>query len=107
MQTAIRKCRQADAGPVGERAIRAWAPVFASLEEVLGPEMFRRLHGDSWEDFQRAAVRGGLADPQMRAWGAEAGAALAGGGHRRRADRVRYGVAAGAGHAGGHGRDRG
>jgi ribosomal protein S18 acetylase RimI-like enzyme len=63
---------------VVELAIRAWAPVFASLEEVLGREMFRRLHGDSWEDFQRAAVRGVLADPEMRAWVAEAGTAEAG-----------------------------
>jgi GNAT superfamily N-acetyltransferase len=74
----IRGYRPADREAVVELAIRAWAPVFASLEEVLGREMFRRLHGDSWEDFQRAAVRGVLDDPEMRAWVAEAGTAEAG-----------------------------
>ena len=61
-----------------ELAIRAWAPVFASLERVLGREMFRRLHGDSWEEYQRQAVRGVLADPRMSVWVAADGAAVAG-----------------------------
>ena len=61
-----------------ELAIRAWGPVFASLERVLGREMFGRLHGESWEDFQREAVRGVLADPGMTVWVTEDGAAVAG-----------------------------
>ena len=80
MERQIRPYRSADGEAVVELAVRAWAPVFASLEEVLGREMFRRLHGDSWKDFQRAAVRGVLADPEMQSWVAEVepGAAVAG-----------------------------
>ena len=74
----MRAYRADDAEAVVELAIRAWGPVFASLERVLGREMFRRLHGDSWEDFQRAAVRGVLADPGTTVWVAETGAAVAG-----------------------------
>jgi GNAT superfamily N-acetyltransferase len=78
MAGGIRPCRPADQVAVAELAIRAWAPVFASLEQVLGREMFRRLHGESWEDFQREAVRGVLGDPGMSVWVAEDGAAVAG-----------------------------
>jgi GNAT superfamily N-acetyltransferase len=74
----IREYRPADSGAVAGLAIRAWAPVFASLERVLGREMFVRLHGSSWEDFQREAVRGVLADPGMHVWVAEAGPAVIG-----------------------------
>ena len=33
-------------------SLRAWAPVFASMEQVLGHEIFARLHGDDWRDYQ-------------------------------------------------------
>ncbi len=62
MERQIRAYRPDDGEAVVELAIRAWGPVFASLERVLGREMFVRLHGESWEDFQREAVRGVLAD---------------------------------------------
>jgi GNAT superfamily N-acetyltransferase len=67
----IREYQPADTEAVIGLAIRAWAPVFASLERVLGHEMFARLHGSNWEDFQRDAVRGVLADPAMHVWVAE------------------------------------
>ena len=35
-------------------SLRAWAPVFASLEQVLGSDIFRRMHPDWREDQQRA-----------------------------------------------------
>ena len=34
-------------------SLRAWAPVFASLEQVLGSDIFRRMHPDWREDQQR------------------------------------------------------
>jgi hypothetical protein len=34
--------------------------------------MFARLHGSSWEEYQRDAVCGVLADPGMSVWVAEA-----------------------------------
>ncbi len=39
-----------------ELALRAWAPVFASLREVLGDEIFLRLQPD-WRASQSEAVR--------------------------------------------------
>jgi GNAT superfamily N-acetyltransferase len=51
-------------------SLRAWAPVFASLEEVLGVEIFRRLHPD-WRVDQGKAVRAVLVDPAMHIWVAE------------------------------------
>jgi GNAT superfamily N-acetyltransferase len=50
--------------------MRAWAPVFASLEKALGVEIFRRLHPD-WRVDQEKAVRAVLVDPAMQIWVAE------------------------------------
>ena len=52
----IRPFRAADLDAVVELSLRAWAPVFASLREVLGDEIFLRLHPD-WEKDQSEAVR--------------------------------------------------
>jgi hypothetical protein len=35
-----------DEEPVVALSLRAWAPVFSSMEQVLGREIFVRLHGD-------------------------------------------------------------
>ena len=52
-------------------SLRAWAPVFASLQRVLGNEVFARLHAD-WRQDQEKAVRGVLGDSSMHVWVAEA-----------------------------------
>jgi GNAT superfamily N-acetyltransferase len=72
MDVQIREYRPADEDAVVALSIRAWAPVFASLEQVLGGEMCARLHGD-WQRYQENAVRGVLGDAAMHAWVAEAG----------------------------------
>ena len=77
MVAAIREYRPADEQPVVELALRAWALVFASVEHLLGPQIFARLHGD-WRRYQAAAVRDTLADSATRAWVAEAHQRLAG-----------------------------
>ena len=51
-------------------SLRAWAPVFASLEQVLGSEIFRRLHPD-WREDQRRVVDDVLAAKKGRVWVAE------------------------------------
>ena len=51
-------------------SLRAWAPVFASLEQVLGSEIFRRMHPD-WREDQRRAVEGVLAAKEGRVWVAD------------------------------------
>ena len=58
-------------------SLRAWAPVFASLEQVLGSEIFSRMHPD-WREDQRRAVEDVLAAKKERVWVAEADGAIAG-----------------------------
>jgi hypothetical protein len=45
-EIAIRPFRPDDLDAVVELSLRAWAPVFASLRQVLGDEIFRRLEPD-------------------------------------------------------------
>jgi GNAT superfamily N-acetyltransferase len=71
METQIREYRPEDEEPVVGLSLRAWAPVFASLEHVLGSELSHRLHGD-WRRYQEQAVRDVLADPAMQVWIAQA-----------------------------------
>lgn len=72
MDALIREYRPEDTEPVVELSLRAWAPVFASVEQVLGSEIFVRLHGE-WRQYQEREVRAVLTDPAMRTWVAEAG----------------------------------
>jgi hypothetical protein len=67
----IREYRPSDEEPVVELSLRAWAPVFASLEQTLGREIFVRLHGD-WSQYQASPVRRVLADAAIQVWVAEA-----------------------------------
>ena len=75
--TQIREYRPADAQAVVDLSLRAWTPVFTSLERILGRDLFARLHGD-WRGHQEAAVRGELADGAVRAWVAETGPGVIG-----------------------------
>jgi GNAT superfamily N-acetyltransferase len=52
----IRKFRRDDLETVVEFSLRAWAPVFASVREVLGDKIFLHLHPD-WKANQEDAVR--------------------------------------------------
>ena len=75
--TQIREYRPADAQAVVDLSLRAWTPVFDSLERILGRELFARLHGD-WRGYQETAVRGELADGAVHAWVAETGPGVIG-----------------------------
>jgi transcriptional regulator with XRE-family HTH domain len=68
----IRDYAPADEEAVVALSLRAWAPVFASLEQALGRDLLARLHPD-WRDDQEQAVRAVLADPEMHVWVAVAG----------------------------------
>jgi GNAT superfamily N-acetyltransferase len=72
MATGIRDYAPADEEAVVALSLRAWEPVFASLERELGSELFSRLHPD-WRQDQEKAVRDSLADPAMRVWVAAQG----------------------------------
>jgi len=77
MKPRIRLFEDRDAEAVVDLSLRAWAPVFASLELVLGSEIFRRLHPD-WREDQRRAVEEVLAAKKGRVWVAEVGASVVG-----------------------------
>jgi ribosomal protein S18 acetylase RimI-like enzyme len=78
MQPSIRPFEDRDAEAVVGLSLRAWAPAYASLERVLGPEIFRRQHAD-WRQDQRRAVEEVLAANKGNVWVAEAGAGVVAG----------------------------
>jgi ribosomal protein S18 acetylase RimI-like enzyme len=73
----IRPFEDRDTEPVVGLSLRAWAPAFASLEQTLGSEIFRRQHPD-WREDQRRAVEEVCATKKGRVWVAEAGASAVG-----------------------------
>lgn len=77
MDVLIREYRAEDEEPVVGLALRAWAPVFISLGQILGQEISGRLHGD-WRRYQENAVRAVLADRTVRVWVAGAEGAVTG-----------------------------
>lgn len=66
----IRPYTEADREAVVELSLRAWAPVFASLAQVLDAAVYRTFFPD-WRVVQRQAVEAALADPEQRVWVAE------------------------------------
>ena len=78
MDTPIRDYRPSDSEAVVALSLRAWAPVFTSMEQALGHEIFIRLHGDDWREYQARSVRDVLADDATRVWVTEAGGPVAG-----------------------------
>lgn len=60
-RTTVRPFTTADADAVVEISLRAWAPVFASFEAILGADLYARVHPD-WHRDQAASVRRALDD---------------------------------------------
>ena len=77
MQPRIRSFEARDAEAVVDLSLRAWAPVFASLEQVLGSEIFGRLH-PNWREDQRRAVEDVCASQKTQVWVAEVGGVTVG-----------------------------
>jgi ribosomal protein S18 acetylase RimI-like enzyme len=77
VQPQIRPFDDRDVEAVVDLSLRAWTPVFASLERVLGSEIFGRLHPD-WREDQRRAVEDVCAAKEGRVWVAEVGASAVG-----------------------------
>jgi GNAT superfamily N-acetyltransferase len=59
----IRPFEEDDLEAVVEFSLRAWEPVFASLRNVLGDEIFLRLH-PQWRESQAEAVRSSCTNPE-------------------------------------------
>jgi GNAT superfamily N-acetyltransferase len=70
MRPQIRLFEDRDTEAVVGLSLRAWAPAFASLEQTLGSEIFRRQHPD-WREDQRRAVEEVCATKKGRVWVAE------------------------------------
>jgi ribosomal protein S18 acetylase RimI-like enzyme len=70
MRPMIRPLEERDVAAVVDLSLRAWAPVFASLERVLGSAVFRRMHTD-WREDQQRAVEEVCASQDTRVWVAE------------------------------------
>ena len=77
MRPRIRPFDERDTGAVVDLSLRAWAPAFASLEQVLGSDVFGRQHPD-WREDQRRAVEEVCATKKGRVWVAEVGANVVG-----------------------------
>jgi ribosomal protein S18 acetylase RimI-like enzyme len=77
MNWRVRDYAPEDEEAVVELSLRAWAPVFSSLEQTLGREIFGRLHGD-WRQDQERAVRDTLTDGTTPVWVAETEHGVAG-----------------------------
>lgn len=58
-------------------ALRAWEPVFASLEQAMGPELFGAQHPD-WRADQRRTVEAVCRDVDASVWIAEVDGEVAG-----------------------------
>ena len=78
IQPLIRPFEDPDAEAVIGLSLRAWAPVFASIERALGPEIYGRLYPDGWRASQRQAVEALWAARKARVWVAEVGASTVG-----------------------------
>lgn len=76
IQPRIRRFEARDLGAVVDLSLWAWAPVYESLEKVLGSEIFLRQHPD-WREDQRRAVEDVCAK-SGRVWVAEAGGGVVG-----------------------------
>jgi GNAT superfamily N-acetyltransferase len=76
-QPQIRPYEDRDAEAVVDLSLRAWEPVFASLEQALGTEIFGLLHPD-WRADQQKAVEDVCAAEKIRVWVAEADARAVG-----------------------------
>lgn len=69
-QPRICPFEEADADAVVSLSLRAWEPVFVSIEQAMTPEVFRALHPD-WRVSQQQAVEDVLASQKTQVWVAE------------------------------------
>lgn len=72
----IRPYRPSDADAVVRLSLRAWAPVFASIERAMDPQIYGTFYPDGWRESQRAAVEAALAEQEV--WVAEHDGAVVG-----------------------------
>jgi ribosomal protein S18 acetylase RimI-like enzyme len=57
MDVEIRPMRDGDLDRIVELSLRAWEPVFVSIEATMGERLFGHFYGDDWRISQEADVR--------------------------------------------------
>lgn len=67
MQSTIRRLVHTDIETVVAFSLAAWAPVFASFEVELGPQVYRLLYPD-WRSAQASAVEAACRAPGNDVW---------------------------------------
>lgn len=65
----IRRYQRSDSDAVVRLSLRAWAPVFASIKEVMDPDLYEVFYPEGWRSSQRDAIEAALS--QQDAWVAE------------------------------------
>jgi GNAT superfamily N-acetyltransferase len=75
---SIRVADARDHDAVLELAARSWAPVFASVNGVLGLELAGRLHGEDWRTHHAVEVADIVAAESTSTWVADVDGAVAG-----------------------------
>lgn len=71
MQPIVRAFEERDQDAVIALSLRAWAPVFAALEELLGKSgVYSQMHPD-WRADQQRAVHAACSEEGMHVWVAE------------------------------------
>lgn len=68
----IRVFEDRDLEAVVQLSLRAWAPVFVSIEQALDPALYREFYPD-WRVCQRGAVEAACAELKSHTWVADEG----------------------------------
>lgn len=71
VQPRFRQLEERDVEAVVEFSLRAWSPVFASIKQVLGSDVFESLNPEGWQESQRREVEDVCAAGKDRVWVAE------------------------------------
>lgn len=74
----VRPFREPDEDAVVALSLRAWAPVFASIEEVLGESGLYAVMYPDWRADQERAVRAACGAARLNVWVAELDTVVAG-----------------------------
>ena len=72
MDYVIRDVTDDDVDAIVALSLRAWEPVYQSVEQVLGGELNSLLHGGDWKVYQENQVRQVLRREEMHTWVADA-----------------------------------
>jgi ribosomal protein S18 acetylase RimI-like enzyme len=73
----VRPLRPDDVAAVVRLSLAAWAPIFESFREVLGPEIYARLYPD-WRASQAADVERACTEGKYSVWVADVDGAVVG-----------------------------